>query len=119
MAKIGKIPKMVKIGKDSKMILCKPSWITTFSTKLEHQSNCFLNTSLGSSFQRLTTLSLKKFLLFFNLDLPWWNLSPFPFGKRGCPPPCSQDRAAELFLQLSLPWLRQRAPAVHPLGAAS
>lgn len=47
--------RMVKIGKDSKMILSKPSWITTFSTKLEHWSSCLLNTSLVSPFQCLTT----------------------------------------------------------------
>lgn len=37
--------RVVKIGKDSKMILS----ITTFSTKLEHWFSCFLNTSLGNT----------------------------------------------------------------------
>jgi len=35
-------------------------------------------TSLGSLFQCLTTLSVKKFFLISNLSLPWWNLRPFP-----------------------------------------
>ncbi|KAK4824091.1 hypothetical protein QYF61_010602 [Mycteria americana] len=35
-------------------------------------------TSLGSLFQCLTTLSVKKFFLISNLNLPWHNLRPFP-----------------------------------------
>ncbi|KAK4822235.1 hypothetical protein QYF61_011876 [Mycteria americana] len=35
-------------------------------------------TSLGSLFQCLTTLSVKKFFLTSNLNLPWLNLRPFP-----------------------------------------
>uniref|UniRef100_A0A8V0XGV5 EH domain-containing protein n=1 Tax=Gallus gallus TaxID=9031 RepID=A0A8V0XGV5_CHICK len=35
-------------------------------------------TSLGSLFQCLTTLSVKKFFLIFKLNLPWCNLRPFP-----------------------------------------
>ena len=43
----------------------------------------FLNTSrdgdsLGSLFQCLTTLSVKKFFLISNLNLPWQNLRPLP-----------------------------------------
>jgi len=35
-------------------------------------------TSLGSLFQCLTTLSVKKCFLMSNLNLPWCNLRPFP-----------------------------------------
>lgn len=35
-------------------------------------------TSLGHLFQYLTTLSMKKFFLMFNKNLPWNNLRPFP-----------------------------------------
>jgi len=35
-------------------------------------------TSLGSLFQCLTTLLVKKFFLITNLNLPWHNLRPFP-----------------------------------------
>jgi len=35
-------------------------------------------TSLGSLFQCFTTLSVKKFFLISNLNLPWCNLRPFP-----------------------------------------
>ena len=35
-------------------------------------------TSLGSLFQCLTTLSVKKCFLISNLNLPWHNLRPFP-----------------------------------------
>ncbi|KAK4831181.1 LOW QUALITY PROTEIN: hypothetical protein QYF61_015913 [Mycteria americana] len=35
-------------------------------------------TSLGSLFQCLTTLSVKKFFLISSLNLPWHNLRPFP-----------------------------------------
>jgi len=35
-------------------------------------------TSLGSLFQCFTTLSVKKFFLISNLNLPWHNLRPFP-----------------------------------------
>ncbi|KAK4826066.1 hypothetical protein QYF61_005025 [Mycteria americana] len=35
-------------------------------------------TSLGSLFQCLTTLSVKKFFLISRLNLPWRNLRPFP-----------------------------------------
>ncbi|KAK4810608.1 hypothetical protein QYF61_007345 [Mycteria americana] len=35
-------------------------------------------TSLGSLFQCLTTLSVKKFSLISNLNLPWHNLRLFP-----------------------------------------
>ncbi|KAK4831669.1 hypothetical protein QYF61_018636 [Mycteria americana] len=35
-------------------------------------------TSLGSLFQCLTTLSVKKFFLISSLNLPWCNLRPFP-----------------------------------------
>jgi len=53
---------------------------------LSSTSKCFLNTfrdggsttPLGSLFQCLTTLSVKKFFLIFNLNLPWLNLRPFP-----------------------------------------
>ena len=49
-------------------------------------STHFLNTSrdgdsttfLGSLFQCLTTLSVKKFFLISNLNLPWCNLRPLP-----------------------------------------
>jgi len=34
--------------------------------------------SLGSPFQRLTSLSEKKNFLMYNLNLPWCNLRPFP-----------------------------------------
>jgi len=37
-----------------------------------------LTTSLGSLFQCLTTLSVKKFFQISNLNLPWRNLRPFP-----------------------------------------
>ncbi|KAK4832719.1 LOW QUALITY PROTEIN: hypothetical protein QYF61_025208, partial [Mycteria americana] len=50
-------------------------------------------TSLGSLFQCLTTLSLNKFFLISNLNLPWCNLRPFPlvlslvtWEKRPTPP---------------------------------
>ncbi|KFW80123.1 Unconventional myosin-X, partial [Manacus vitellinus] len=33
---------------------------------------------LGSLFQCLTTLSMKKFFLMFNINLPWHSLGPFP-----------------------------------------
>ena len=35
-------------------------------------------TSLGSLFQCLTTLSVEKFFLISNLNLPWHNLRPLP-----------------------------------------
>ena len=35
-------------------------------------------TSLGTLFQCLTTLSVKTFFLISNLNLPWFNLRPFP-----------------------------------------
>lgn len=35
-------------------------------------------TPLGSLFQSLTTLSVKKFFLTSNLNLPWHSLKPFP-----------------------------------------
>ena len=49
-------------------------------------STCFLNTSRhgdsttsqNSLFQCLTTLSVKKFFLISNLNLPWCNLRPLP-----------------------------------------
>ena len=49
-------------------------------------STCFLNTSrdgdsttsLGSLFQCLTTLSVKKFFLIYSLNLPWRNLRLLP-----------------------------------------
>ncbi|KAK4824318.1 LOW QUALITY PROTEIN: hypothetical protein QYF61_013593 [Mycteria americana] len=50
-------------------------------------------TSLGSLFQCLTTLSVKKFFLIPNLSLPWCNLRPFPLilslvtWERDRPPP--------------------------------
>jgi len=34
-------------------------------------------TSLGSLFQCLTTLSVKKFFLISNLNLPWHSLRPY------------------------------------------
>ncbi|KAK4812358.1 LOW QUALITY PROTEIN: hypothetical protein QYF61_018808 [Mycteria americana] len=50
-------------------------------------------TSLGSLFQCLTTLLMKKFFLTSNLNLPWCNLRPFPlvlwlvtWEKRPTPP---------------------------------
>ena len=50
-------------------------------------------TSLGSLFQCLTTLSVKKCFLTSNLNLPWRNLRPFPLvlspvtsEKRPTPP---------------------------------
>ncbi|KAK4807471.1 hypothetical protein QYF61_008239 [Mycteria americana] len=50
-------------------------------------------TSLGSLFQCLTTLSVKKFFLMSNLNLPWRNWRPFPlilslvtWEKRPTPP---------------------------------
>jgi len=59
-------------------------------TALDHVSQCdiypFLEhlhigdsiTCLGSLFQCITTLSEKKFLLIFNLNLPWCNLRSLP-----------------------------------------
>jgi len=52
---------------------------------LSTASTRFLNTSrnsdsitfLGSPFQCLITLLLKKFVLISNLNLPWYNLKPF------------------------------------------
>jgi len=38
----------------------------------------YSTTSLGSLFQCLTTLSVKKCFLISNLNLPWHNLRPFP-----------------------------------------
>ena len=49
----------------------------------------FSNTSLGSLFQCITTLSEKKIFLISNLNLPWCNLRPSPLilllltGSRG------------------------------------
>ena len=53
---------------------------------LSTTSTCLLNTSrdgdsttsLGSLSNDLTTLSVKKFFLISNLNLPWCNLRPFP-----------------------------------------
>jgi len=53
---------------------------------LSTTSKWFLNTSrdghsttsLGTPCQCLTTLSVKKCFLIFNLNLPWHNLRPFP-----------------------------------------
>ncbi|KAK4820995.1 hypothetical protein QYF61_009461 [Mycteria americana] len=44
-------------------------------------------TSLGSLFQCLITLSVKKFLIISNLNLPWHNLTPSPLllGRRDRP----------------------------------
>lgn len=79
--------RVVKIGRDSKIILS----ITTFSTQLEHWFYCFLNTALGSSLQNLTTLLLKKFLLFCSLveleAISYWEkrLTPsLPTGQCCC-----------------------------------
>ena len=38
-------------------------------------------TSLGSPFQCLTTLSVKKFILKSNPNVPWYNLRLFPFSS--------------------------------------
>ena len=42
------------------------------------------NTSLGSLFQQLITLSEKKFFLIPNLNFPWHNLRPFPLISYCC-----------------------------------
>jgi len=55
---------------------------------LSATSTCLLNisrgcdstTSLGSLSQCLTTLSVKKFFLISNLNLPWCNLRPLPLS---------------------------------------
>jgi len=76
------------LEKTSKIIQSNCPLITSIShsfMSLSTTSKCFLNTSmdgdyttsLGSSFQHLTTLSGKKFFLTSNLNLPWCNLRPF------------------------------------------
>ena len=62
-------------------------------TVFKHIRDGDSTTSLGSLFQCLTTLSVKKFFLISNLNLPWCNLRPFPLvlspvtsEKRPTPP---------------------------------
>ena len=43
-------------------------------------------TSLGSLFQCLTNLLVKKFFLIPNVNLPWGNLRPFPLVLSSCFP---------------------------------
>ncbi|KAK4821778.1 LOW QUALITY PROTEIN: hypothetical protein QYF61_000839 [Mycteria americana] len=96
--------------------------------------------SLGSLFQCLTTLSVKKFFLISNLNLPWCNLRPFPlvlslvtWDKRPTPtslqpesnkvspqPPFLQAKRPQfsqpLLIRLLLQTLHQlRCPSLHTL----
>ena len=52
-------------------------------------------TSLRSLFQCLTTLSVKKFFLISNLNLPWCNLRPFPLILS---PVTSEKRPTPLYI---------------------
>jgi len=77
------------LGKTSKIIKSNFQPNTTMPAKpcpeVPHLP-VFLNTSrdddsttfLGSLFQCLTTLSVKKFFLVSYLNIPWCNLRPFP-----------------------------------------
>ena len=56
-------------------------------------------TSVGSLFHCLTTLSVKKFFLISNLNLPWHNLRPFYFiSLRPHPVTCHQWEETNLAL---------------------
>ena len=54
------------------------SWSATSTRFLNTSRDGDSTTALGSLFQCLTTLSVKKFFLISNLNLPWCNLKPFP-----------------------------------------
>jgi len=51
---------------------------TTFTHFLKTSRDVDSITSLDILFQWCTTLSVNKFLLIFNLNVPWCNLRPFP-----------------------------------------
>ena len=94
-------------------------------------------TSLESLFQCLTTLSVKKFFLIFNLKLPWRNLRPFPLilsqWKETNPtlavstfqileesnevshqPPFLQTKQPQFLLSKNLPqWISKHMQALH------
>lgn len=63
-----------------------PNPARSTTTPCPRTSMCFLNssrdsdfvTSLGNLFQYLIILSVNKFFLVSNLDLPWCNRRPFP-----------------------------------------
>ncbi|KAK4824165.1 hypothetical protein QYF61_011292, partial [Mycteria americana] len=68
---------------------------TTSIRLLNNSRDGDVTASLGSLFQCLTTLSVKKFFLISNLNLPWHNLRPFPLAfyrlflrRRDKHPPC-------------------------------
>ena len=54
------------------------SWSATSTHFFNTSRDGHSTTSLGSLFQCLTTLSVKKFFPIPNLNLPWHNLRPFP-----------------------------------------
>ena len=54
------------------------SWSTTSTYFLNTSREGDSTTSLGNLFQCLITLSVQKFFLISNLNLPWCNLRPLP-----------------------------------------
>ena len=54
------------------------SWSTTSTRFFNTSRDGDSTTSLGSLFQCLTTVSVKKFFLISNLNFPWHNLRPLP-----------------------------------------
>lgn len=73
-----------------------------------------LTTSFGSLFQGFAILSMKKFFVISNLNLPWWNLNYSHFSKKNNR--VRQQKAKftwhDFFGQLSLYWRTKIGAAV-------